>query len=106
VGPLSEPWSRDPEEAGPSRPAPIVRAFAFREGGLRRSSPDRGSDHIARNADADTDTLSVCPPQIVTIKWLTARIAPRRYGEKVVPDVAVKVLIGYAIEKGREMLGG
>ena len=56
--------------------------------------------HIARNADADT--VAVCRLQIDTIKWLVAKIAPRRYGEKVVPDATVKVSIGDAIEKGRE----
>lgn len=55
---------------------------------------------IARNADADT--VTVCRLQIDTIKWLTAKIAPRRYGEKAVPDVAPKASIGDAIEKGRE----
>ena len=59
--------------------------------------------HIARNADADT--VTVCRLQIDTIKWLTAKIAPRRYGEKVVPDATVKVSIGDAIEKGRERVG-
>ena len=55
--------------------------------------------HIARNADADT--VAVCRLQIDTIKWLIAKIAPRRYGEKVAPDAAVKVSIGDAIEQGR-----
>jgi hypothetical protein len=55
---------------------------------------------IARNADADT--VTVCRLQIDTIKWLTAKIAPKRYGEKAVPDAAVKVSIGDAIEKGRQ----
>jgi len=55
---------------------------------------------IARNADADT--VAVCRLQIDTIKWLIAKIAPRRYGEKVVADVAVKASIGDAIEQGRE----
>ncbi len=56
--------------------------------------------HIARNADADT--VAVCRLQIDTIKWLIAKIAPRRYGEKVVLDTVVKASIGDAIEKGRE----
>jgi hypothetical protein len=56
--------------------------------------------HIARNADPDS--VTVCRLQIDTIKWLIAKIAPRRYGEKVVPDATVKVSIGDAIEKGRE----
>lgn len=56
--------------------------------------------HIARAADAGT--VTVCRLQIDTIKWLTAKIAPRRYGEKVVPDAAATVSIGDAIEKGRE----
>ena len=55
---------------------------------------------IARSADADS--VAVCRLQIDTIKWLIAKIAPRRYGEKVVPDATVKVSIGDAIEKGRE----
>ena len=55
--------------------------------------------HIARNADADT--VAVCRLQIDTLKWLIAKIAPRRYGEKVAPDAAVKVSIGDAIEQGR-----
>ena len=55
---------------------------------------------IARNADADT--VAVCRLQIDTIKWLIAKIAPRRYGEKVVLDTVVKASIGDAIEKGRE----
>ena len=55
---------------------------------------------IARNADADT--VAVCRLQIDTIKWLIAKIAPRRYGEKAVPEATVKVSIGDAIEKGRE----
>ena len=55
--------------------------------------------HIARNAAADT--VAVCRLQIDTIKWLIAKIAPRRYGEKVEPDAAVKVSIGDAIEQGR-----
>ena len=55
--------------------------------------------HIARNAAADT--VAVCRLQIDTIKWLIAKIAPRRYGEKVAPDAAVKVSIGDAIEQGR-----
>lgn len=56
--------------------------------------------HLARNASADT--VTVCRLQIDTIKWLTSKIAPRRYGEKVVPDATLKVSIGDAIEKGRE----
>lgn len=56
--------------------------------------------HIARNAEPDT--VSVCRLQIDTIKWLIAKIAPRRYGEKAVPAAAVKASIGDAIEKGRE----
>jgi hypothetical protein len=55
---------------------------------------------IARSADADT--VAVCRLQIDTIKWLIAKIAPRRYGEKVVLDTVVKASIGDAIEKGRE----
>lgn len=55
---------------------------------------------IARNADADT--VTVCRLQIDTIKWLTAKIAPRRYGEKAAPDAVAKPSIGDAIEKGRE----
>ena len=55
--------------------------------------------HIARNAD--TDTVSIRRLQIETIKWLIAKIAPTRYGEKVVPDVVAKASIGDAIEKGR-----
>jgi len=43
--------------------------------------------------------------QIDTIKWLTAKIAPRRYGDKAVPDATVNVTIGDAIGKGR-MRGG
>lgn len=57
--------------------------------------------HIARNADAGT--VSVCRLQIDAIKWLTAKIAPKRYGEKAVPDTAAaEASIGDAIEKGRE----
>lgn len=56
--------------------------------------------HIARHAD--TDSVTVCRLQIDTIKWLVAKIAPRRYGDKLVPDATVKVSIGEAIEKGRE----
>ena len=57
--------------------------------------------HIARNAE--TGTVTVCRLQIDTIKWLTAKIAPKRYGEKLVPDAeAAKGSIGDAIEKGRE----
>ena len=56
--------------------------------------------HLARNASADT--VTVCRLQIDTIKWLTSKIAPRSYGEKVVPDATLKVSIGDAIEKGRE----
>ncbi len=56
--------------------------------------------HIARNADADS--VTVCRLQIDTIKWLIAKIAPRRYGDKAVPAAAVNVSIGDAIEKGRE----
>jgi hypothetical protein len=56
--------------------------------------------HIARNADADT--VTVCRLQIDTIKWLTAKIAPGRYGDKVLPEVVPKASIGDAIEKGRE----
>lgn len=55
---------------------------------------------IARNADADT--VAVCRLQIDTIKWLIAKIAPRRYGDKLLPDATLKVSIGDAIEKGRE----
>ncbi len=55
--------------------------------------------NIARNADADT--VAVCRLQIDTIKWLIAKIAPRRYGEKVVLDTVVKASIGDAIEQGR-----
>lgn len=55
--------------------------------------------HIAR--DADTDSVTVCRLQIDTIKWLVAKIAPRRYGDKVVPDATVRVSIGDAIDKGR-----
>ena len=56
--------------------------------------------HIARNADVDS--VAVCRLQIDTIKWLIAKIAPRRYGDKVLPDATVRVSIGDAIEKGRE----
>ncbi len=59
--------------------------------------------HIARNADADT--VTVCWLQIDTLKWLTANSAPRRYGEKVVLEAAVKVSIGVAIKRGRERVG-
>lgn len=55
--------------------------------------------HIARNADADS--VTVCRLQIDTIKWLIAKIAPRRYGDKAVPDATVNLSIGDAIEKGR-----
>lgn len=54
---------------------------------------------VARNADADS--VTVCRLQIDTIKWLVAKIAPRRYGDKVVPDATVRVSIGDAIDKGR-----
>lgn len=56
--------------------------------------------HIARNADADA--VAVCRLQIDTIKWLIAKISPKRYGEKVMLDAAVKASLGDAIEKGRE----
>ena len=56
--------------------------------------------HIARNAAAES--VTVCRLQIDTIKWLIAKISPKRYGEKVVLDAAVKASIGEAIEKGRE----
>lgn len=57
--------------------------------------------HIARNAEAST--VSMCKLQIETIKWLTAKIAPKRYGEKAVPEAApAAASIGDAIEKGRE----
>jgi hypothetical protein len=57
--------------------------------------------HIARNAEAGTVTVSRL--QIDTIKWLTAKIAPKRYAEKAVPDAAsATASIGDAIEEGRE----
>ena len=56
--------------------------------------------HIARNAKAST--ASARRLQVDTIKWLAAKLAPRRYGEKVVPAAAAKASIGDAIEKGRE----
>ncbi len=59
--------------------------------------------HIARNANANT--VAVCRLQIDTIKWLIAKIAPRRHGEKLVPDATVKVSIGDAVEKGWEWAG-
>jgi hypothetical protein len=55
---------------------------------------------IARNADVDSVTL--CRLQIDTIKWLIGKIAPKLYGDKVVPDATVNVSIGDAIEKGRK----
>lgn len=55
--------------------------------------------HIARHAKAST--ASARRLQVDAIKWLTAKLAPKRYGEKVVPDTAPKTSIGDAIEKGR-----
>lgn len=56
--------------------------------------------HIARNATAST--ASARRLQVDTIKWLTAKLVPKRYGEKVVADMAARTSIGDAIEKGRE----
>ena len=56
--------------------------------------------HIARNAKAST--ASARRLQVDTIKWLAAKLAPKRYGEKVVPATATTASIGDAIEKGRE----
>ena len=56
--------------------------------------------HVARNARAGT--ASARRLQVDAIKWLTAKLAPKRYGEKVAPDPTAKASIGDAIEKGRE----
>ena len=56
--------------------------------------------HVARNARAGT--ASARRLQVDAIKWLTAKLAPKRYGEKVVADMAARTSIGDAIEKGRE----
>jgi len=80
VYPPLETRNRDSKETAANRLAPIVRAYAFRE----------GRSYLAGSI------------QIDTIKWLIAKIAPRRYGEKVVPDATVKVSIGDGIEKGRK----
>jgi len=59
--------------------------------------------HIGRRAKSRT--ASARRLQVDTIKWLTAKLALKRYGEKVVPDAGAKVSIGDAIEKGRERVG-
>ena len=56
--------------------------------------------HVARNARAGT--ASARRLQVDAIKWLTAKLAPKRYGEKVAPDATAKASIGDAIEKERE----
>jgi hypothetical protein len=47
--------------------------------------------HIARNATAST--ASARRLQVDTIKWLAAKLAPKRYGEKVVPGAVTKVAL-------------
>ena len=44
--------------------------------------------HVARNARAGT--ASARRLQVDAIKWLTAKLAPKRYGEKVAPDPTAK----------------
>lgn len=56
--------------------------------------------HQARNANSST--ASARRLYVDAIKWYAAKLAPKRYGEKVAPDAAAKVTIGDAIEKGRE----
>jgi len=87
-----------------------VRRWQSENGSFARQhaiARDQQADALAEQAvqiaqNADPGTVSVCKLQIDTIKWLTAKIAPKRYGEKAVPDAAVKVSIGDAIERGRE----
>lgn len=91
--------SRDTVRRWQSENGPFSRQYAI----ARDQQADALAEeaiHIARNAGADT--VSVCRLQIETIKWLTAKIAPTRYGEKAVPEIAPKASIGDAIEKGRE----
>ncbi len=56
--------------------------------------------HQARNATSST--ASARRLYVDAIKWYTAKLAPRRFGEKAAPDAGAKVTIGDAIEKGRE----
>ena len=45
---------------------------------------------------------------VVGAAWptLAEESAPRRYGDKVLPDATVEALIGNGIEKGRSAWGG
>lgn len=98
-GPTRMP-SRETVRRWQSENGPFARQYAI----ARDQQADALAEQairIARNADADT--VTVCKLQIDTIKWLTAKIAPRRYGEKAGPEApAAKASIGDAIEKGRE----
>jgi len=78
--------------------------FRSRYATAREQQADALAEEAIRIAcNADADTVTVCRLQIDTIKWLTAKIAPTRYGEKAVPEApAAKTSIGDAIEKGRE----
>jgi hypothetical protein len=56
--------------------------------------------HVALNARAGT--ASARRLQVDAIQGLTAKLASKRYDEKVAPDATAKASIGDAIEKGRE----
>ena len=59
-------------------------------------------DAVHQAYTATASTASARRLYVDAIKWYTAKLAPKRYGEKVAPDAAAKVTIGDAIEKGRE----
>lgn len=59
-------------------------------------------DAVHQARYATSSTASSRRLYVDAIKWYAAKLAPKRYGEKVAPDAAAKVTIGDAIEKGRE----
>ena len=96
MGPRLETWSRDPKEGAASRPAPDCACYAAARDQQAEALAEEAIQ-ISRNADTYTDSVTVGRLHIGTIKWFIAKSAPRRYGDKVVPDGTVKVSIGDAI---------
>ncbi len=83
---------------------------------LRENSAFRSRYALARDSLADAlaeDAIRVAREAtsanatarrlyVDAIKWYTARIAPKRYGERPAPDATARGTVGDAIEKGRE----
>lgn len=83
---------------------------------LRENSAFRSRYSLAREALADAlaeDAIRVareaksadataCRLYVDAIKWYTARLAPKKYGERPGTDTPSRTTVGDAIEKGRE----